>query len=261
CGSRWINISSTRGTSHLVVIAPSRGPVNIQSTEESVNSSHRGYNYDATNKPADRFASGPPITLSPINRIRNGNSGCRNVVTGAALAAFDRMNSYSNVIASIFHIMQVIVRDVVSKAIIAQFKTHGSPIASLCFDPSGAENGASYIVFTGFNVGLQMRRWINISSSRGTSHLFAIAPSRGPVNIQSAEESVNSSHRGYNYDATNKPADRFASGPPITLSPVSRIRNGNSGCRNVVTGAALAAFDRMNSYSNVIASTFHIMQG
>lgn len=104
-------------------------------------------------------------------------------------------------------------------------------------------------------------RWINISSSRGTSHLFAISPSGGPVNIQSAEESVNSSHRGYNSDATNKPADRFASGPPITLSPVSRIRNGNSGWRNVVTGAAVAASGRVNSYSGVIASTFHKCKG
>ncbi|GJW90741.1 autophagy-related protein 18f-like protein isoform X2 [Tanacetum coccineum] len=187
----------------------------------------------------------------------------------------------------------VIVRDVVSKAVIAQFKAHDSPIASLCFDPSGillvtasvhghnfnvfrimpgAENGASYIhlyrLQRGFtNAVIQDisfsvdSRWINISSSRGTSHLFAISPSGGPVNIQSAEESVNSSHRGYNYDATNKPADRFASGPPITLSPVSRIRNGNSGWRNVVTGAAVAASGRMNSYSSVIASTFHKCKG
>lgn len=187
----------------------------------------------------------------------------------------------------------VIVRDVVSKAVIAQFKAHDSPIASLCFDPSGtllvtasvhghnfnvfrimpgAENGASYIhlyrLQRGFtNAVIQDisfsvdSRWINISSSRGTSHLFAISPSGGPVNIQSAEESVNSSHRGYNYDATNKPADRFASAPPITLSPVSRIRNGNSGWRNVVTGAAVAASGRMNSYSGVIASTFHKCKG
>lgn len=58
------------------------------------------------------------------------------------------------------------MRDVVSKSVIAQFKAHDSPIASLCFDPSGTllvtasvhghnfnifriipgtENGASYI--------------------------------------------------------------------------------------------------------------------
>lgn len=65
-----------------------------------------------------------------------------------------------------FSFDQVIVRDVVSKSVIAQFKAHDSSIASLCFDPSGtllvtasvhghnfnvfriipgAANGASYI--------------------------------------------------------------------------------------------------------------------
>lgn len=32
---------------------------------------------------------------------------------------------------------QVIVKDVVSKSVITQFKAHKSPIAALCFDPSG----------------------------------------------------------------------------------------------------------------------------
>lgn len=32
---------------------------------------------------------------------------------------------------------QVIVRDIVSKAVIAQFRAHKSPISALCFDPSG----------------------------------------------------------------------------------------------------------------------------
>lgn len=95
-------------------------------------------------------------------------------------------------------------------------------------------------------------RWITISSSRGTSHLFAISPSGGLVNIQSAEESL-TTNQGYNYDATTK--------PPITLSAISRIRSGNSGWRNVVTGAAVAASGRMNTYSGVIASTFHKCKG
>lgn len=32
---------------------------------------------------------------------------------------------------------QVIVRDIVSKAMIVQFRAHTSPISALCFDPSG----------------------------------------------------------------------------------------------------------------------------
>ncbi|KAK1435647.1 hypothetical protein QVD17_01413 [Tagetes erecta] len=180
----------------------------------------------------------------------------------------------------------VIVRDVVSKSVIAQFKAHDSPIASLCFDPSGTllvtasvhghnfnvfrilpgpTNGASYIhlykLQRGFtNAVIQDisfsvdSRWITISSSRGTSHLFSISPSGAQVNIQSAEEILTTSNQGHPYDASNK--------PPVTLSAVSRIRSGNSGWRNVVTGAAaVAASSRINSYSGVIASTFHKCKG
>jgi WD40 repeat protein len=32
---------------------------------------------------------------------------------------------------------QVIVRDIVSKSMIVQFRAHTSPISALCFDPSG----------------------------------------------------------------------------------------------------------------------------
>ncbi|XP_076959715.1 autophagy-related protein 18f-like [Bidens hawaiensis] len=159
----------------------------------------------------------------------------------------------------------VIVRDVVSKSVIAQFKAHDSPIASLCFDPSGIllvtasvhghsfnvfrigpgpANGASYThlyrLQRGFtNAVIQDisfsfdSRWITISSSRGTSHLFAISSTGGPVNMQSGEECA--------YDAASK--------PPVTLSAVGRIRSGNSVWRNMVNGSA------------VIASTFHKCKG
>ncbi|KAI3820544.1 hypothetical protein L1987_08092 [Smallanthus sonchifolius] len=179
----------------------------------------------------------------------------------------------------------VIVRDVVSKSVIAQFKAHDSPIASLCFDPSGTllvtasvhghsfnvfriipgpTIGASYIhlyrLQRGFtNAVIQDisfsvdSRWITISSSRGTSHLFAISPSGGPVNMQSGEEFLTTSSQGCTYDAASK--------PPVTLSAVSRIRSGNSGWRNVVNGAAVAASGRMSSCSGVIASTFHKCKG
>ena len=33
--------------------------------------------------------------------------------------------------------LQVIVRDIISKSVITQFKAHKSPISALCFDPSG----------------------------------------------------------------------------------------------------------------------------
>ncbi|CAH1428673.1 unnamed protein product [Lactuca virosa] len=179
----------------------------------------------------------------------------------------------------------VIVRDVVSKSVIAQFKAHDSPIASLAFDPSGtllvtasvhghnfnvfhimprvssnssgSETSASYIhlykLQRGFtNAVIQDisfsvdSNWIMISSSRGTSHLFAI------------------SQECLKYDATNKSSDSGLSpnSGPQTLSAVSRIRSGNSGWKNVVTGAAVAASGRVNnSHSGVIASTFYKCKG
>lgn len=33
--------------------------------------------------------------------------------------------------------MQVIIKDIISKSVIAQFKAHKSPISALSFDPSG----------------------------------------------------------------------------------------------------------------------------
>ncbi|CAI9261167.1 unnamed protein product [Lactuca saligna] len=49
---------------------------------------------------------------------------------------------------------------------------------------------------------------------------------------------------------------------PQALSAVSRIRNGNGGWKNVVTGAAVAESGRVNnSYSGVIASTFYKCKG
>ncbi|KAA8523736.1 hypothetical protein F0562_010159 [Nyssa sinensis] len=207
----------------------------------------------------------------------------------------------------------VIVRDIVSKSVIAQFRAHKSPISSLCFDPSGtilvtasdqghninvfrimppisgsscgSDSGASYVhlyrLQRGFtNAVIQDisfsddSHWIMISSSRGTSHLFAISPSGGLVSFRSADACFNSkSSRSF---VMTKPAVRWppnsglqmlnqqslcASGPPITLSVVSRIRSGNNGWRSTVTGAAEAATGRMNSFSGAIASTFHNCNG
>ncbi|KAL8215748.1 hypothetical protein R6Q57_022585 [Mikania cordata] len=196
----------------------------------------------------------------------------------------DRGNS-NGLLPDTKNVGMVIVRDVVSKSVIAQFKAHDSPIASLCFDPSGillvtasvhghsfnvfriipgSANGVSYVhlyrLQRGFtNAVIQDlsfsvdSRWITISSSRGTSHLFAISPSGGPINMQSLEEFLTANCQEYTYDATNK--------PPVTLSAVSRIRNGSNGWRNVMNGAAVVASGRMSSCSDVITSTFHKCKG
>ncbi|KAJ6301052.1 hypothetical protein OIU77_015371 [Salix suchowensis] len=211
------------------------------------------------------------------------------------------------------NIGMVVVRDIVSKAAIAQFRAHKSPISALCFDSSGTllvtasvqghninvfkimpglqgsssagGAGASYVhlyrLQRGFtNAVIQDisfsddSYWIMISSSRGTSHLFAINPSGGAVNFQSSESSYVSKHGGVggmNRPTVSRPPclglqmhnqqSLCAPGPTVTLSAVSRIRSGNNGWRGTVTGAAAAATGRLGSLSGAIASSFHKCKG
>ncbi|KAJ6314105.1 hypothetical protein OIU78_017713 [Salix suchowensis] len=211
------------------------------------------------------------------------------------------------------NIGMVVVRDIVSKVAIAQFRAHKSPISALCFDSSGTllvtasvqghninvfkimpglqgsssagGAGASYVhlyrLQRGFtNAVIQDisfsddSYWIMISSSRGTSHLFAINPSGGAVNFQSSESSYVSKHGGVggmNRPTVSRPPclglqmhnqqSLCATGPTVTLSAVSRIRSGNNGWRGTVTGAAAAATGRLGSLSGAIASSFHKCKG
>ncbi|KAL1184924.1 hypothetical protein V6Z11_A01G079100 [Gossypium hirsutum] len=112
--------------------------------------------------------------------------------------------------------------------------------------------------------------WIMISSSRGTSHLFAINPMGGSVSSQSGDADF--AHKNSIVGVMTKPqvpwlpnlgvqtptqTSLCASGPPVTLSVVSRIKNGNNGWRDTVSGAAAAATGRMSPLSGAIASSFH----
>ncbi|RID40938.1 hypothetical protein BRARA_J00939 [Brassica rapa] len=151
----------------------------------------------------------------------------------------------------------VIVKDMISKSVIAQFKAHKSPISALCFDPSGMllvtasiqghninvfrimpRSTASFVhlfrLQRGFtNAVIQDISFSNdsglivISSSRGTSHMFEIDP-----------------HRVGN--------------APVPLSAVTRIRSGNiSGWMGTMSGAAAAAAGMVGgSLTGAAASTF-----
>ncbi|KAL6199304.1 hypothetical protein ACLB2K_029088 [Fragaria x ananassa] len=207
----------------------------------------------------------------------------------------------------------VIVRDIVSKAVIAQFRAHQSPISALCFDPSGTllvsasvqghninvfkimpgppgvssstDADASHVHLYRLQRGMTNAiiqdisfsddsNWILVSSSRGTSHLFAINPWGGPIDIPSSDASFNPIN--IVSGVTTRAAVHWppnsglqmphqqslcSSGPPVTLSVVSRIRNGNNSWRGTVTGAAAAATGKMNSLSGAIASSFHNSKG
>ncbi|CAN8248267.1 unnamed protein product [Cochlearia groenlandica] len=166
------------------------------------------------------------------------------------------------------NIGMVIIKDIISKSLITQFKAHKSPISALCFDPSGMllvtastqghninvfriiprigtssdGNMASFVhmfrLQRGFtNAVIQDISFsfdsnlIVISSSRGTSHLFEIDPE--------GESNVNA---------------------PVPLPAINRIRSsGNvNGWIGTVSGAAAAAAAGMvgGSLPGAIASTF-----
>ncbi|XP_040931969.1 autophagy-related protein 18f isoform X2 [Gossypium hirsutum] len=131
-------------------------------------------------------------------------------------------------------------------------------------------------IYTGCSVVIQDisfsddSNWIMISSSRGTSHLFAINPMGGSVSSQSGDADF--AHKNSIVGVMTKPqvpwlpnlgvqtptqTSLCASGPPVTLSVVSRIKNGNNGWRDTVSGAAAAATGRMSPLSGAIASSFH----
>ncbi|XP_022981384.1 autophagy-related protein 18f-like isoform X2 [Cucurbita maxima] len=204
----------------------------------------------------------------------------------------------------------VIVKDIISKSVITQFRAHKSPISALCFDPSGtilvtasiqghninvfnimpssssnspvSSTGASYRhlyrLQRGFtNAVIQDisfsydSNWIMISSSRGTSHLFAINPAGGQVNFPStgsatridglvvpARQTVRLVDSGLHMP---RKQNECATGGPITLSAVSRIHHGSNGWQGTVSSAAAAATGRIGSVTGAIASAFHNCKG
>ncbi|XP_078447730.1 autophagy-related protein 18g-like isoform X2 [Wolffia australiana] len=173
----------------------------------------------------------------------------------------------------------VIVRDVLSKSVLAQFKAHSGPISALCFDPSGtllatasilghninvfcilssspgSETRLSYVHLYRLQRGLTNAviqdisfsndsQWIMISSARGTSHLFAI---KSPENFKLLCKHPN--------DQESPGRSTIHSSLPITLSVFSRIRNENW-WRSTMNGM-VAATGRAGVFTGIIASAFH----
>lgn len=230
--------------------------------------------------------------------VQSGNTGSR--VNGT-------VNGHHSHLHDLDSAGMVIVKDVISKSVITQFKAHKSPIAALCFDPSGtllvtasvqghninvfrimpghsaSNTSGSYLHLYRLQRGLTNAiiqditfsndsRWIMISSSRGTNHLFAISPFGGTVDLQFADSNADSN--GFSVVNNSvvprlpKPAvqmlnqnDLFVSGPPVTLSVVSRIRNGNNGWKGTVNGAAAVATGKNSSFSGAVAAAFHLCKG
>ncbi|KAL5221686.1 hypothetical protein ABZP36_026399 [Zizania latifolia] len=234
------------------------------------------------------------------NGIKQGNSGPKS--NGGTTNGHTIDSEYAGT---------VIVRDIVSKSMIVQFRAHTSPISALCFDPSGtllvtasihgrninvfrilpSSNGSSseagpngtcvhlYKLQRGITNAVikdisfsDDSEWIMISSSRGTSHFFAISPYSGSTSFH--YNGNNLAENNYVVDSTVKKWSQNStpslslsqkmlsvSGPPVTLSVVSRIRNGSNLLKGAVHGAAAFASGVSTPISGAIASTFHNCKG
>ncbi|KAJ4809153.1 Autophagy-related protein 18 [Rhynchospora pubera] len=223
-------------------------------------------------------------------------------------SSLPRANGHSvNIHTDNDHAGMVIVRDIVSKQVIVQFRAHTSPISALCFDPSGtllvtasvhgqninvfriippapnSESDASgtyihlYRLQRGFTNAVikdisfsDDSEWIMISSSRGTSHLFAISPYCSTTYLNDPNQSDNNSLildnivttlplRGPHMSAFPSLHRKSLSspGPPVTLSVVSRIRNGTNGLNGLKGAVSYATGGPTNPISGAVASAFY----
>lgn len=76
--------------------------------------------------------------------------------------------------------LQVIVRDIVSKSVVAQFRAHKSPISALCFDPSGT------LLVTASNQGHNINVFKIMPGNSGiNSHVHLFQLQRGLTNAVS----------------------------------------------------------------------------
>ncbi|RWR76612.1 autophagy-related protein 18h-like protein isoform X1 [Cinnamomum micranthum f. kanehirae] len=107
-------------------------------------------------------------------------------------------------------------------------------------------------------------QWVAIVSSRGTCHIFVLFPFGGDVGLhtQSAYRDGPSllpslslpwwSTSSFMTNQQPRPPP-----PPVTLSVVSRIKNGNLGWLNTVSNAAASATGKVSAPSGAVAAVFH----
>ncbi|XP_057423501.1 autophagy-related protein 18h isoform X2 [Lotus japonicus] len=202
----------------------------------------------------------------------------------------------------------VVVKDFVSRAVVAQFKAHTSPISALCFDPSGtllvtasihgnninifrmmpsrSRNGSgshssdwscSHVHLYKLHRGMTSAviqdicfsyysQWVAIISSKGTCHIFVLAPFGGEtvlkIHNQDTEGPVVLPVFPLPWWFTphfsaNQQQLCLAPPPPVALSVVSRIKNINAGWLNTVSNAASSAAGKVTVPSGAVSAVFH----
>ncbi|KAH7666888.1 WD40 repeat protein [Dioscorea alata] len=108
-------------------------------------------------------------------------------------------------------------------------------------------------------------QWIAIVSSRGTCHIFVLSPFGGDaillpqsLNCDGPILVPNFTSPWWSTSSYNTEQQfLLPPPPPITLSVVSRIKNGNSGWLNTVSNVAASAAGKVLVPSGAIAAVFH----
>ncbi|XP_073104437.1 autophagy-related protein 18g isoform X2 [Elaeis guineensis] len=111
-------------------------------------------------------------------------------------------------------------------------------------------------------------QWIAIVSSRGTCHIFVLSPFGGDASLQlqnpHSDGPILTPHLTLPWWSTSlcTTDQQFhppppPPPPPVTLSVVSRIKNGSSGWLNTVSNVAASASGKISIPSGAIAAVFH----
>ncbi|CAG7880094.1 unnamed protein product [Brassica rapa] len=141
----------------------------------------------------------------------------------------------------------VIIKDIISKSVVTQFKAHKSPISALSFDPSGMLLVTASIQGHNINVfRIMPRASTSTSSDASFVHLFRLQ--RGFTNAVIQDISFSNDSSLIAISSSRGTSHLFEINPdgegnaPVPLSAVNRIRSGNiSGWMGTMSGAAAAA--------------------
>ncbi|XP_043708772.1 autophagy-related protein 18h-like [Telopea speciosissima] len=107
-------------------------------------------------------------------------------------------------------------------------------------------------------------QWIAIVSSRGTCHIFVLSPFGGDAGLQTQGAhndgpilSPGLSLPWWSTSSCSINQQAFPPPPPITISVVSRLKDGSSGWLNTVSNAAASATGKVFVPSGALAAVFH----
>ncbi|KAF8075398.1 hypothetical protein N665_1097s0007 [Sinapis alba] len=204
------------------------------------------------------LSSSPNVAQFAMDTSRQIASGILNIgMKGVGVTTNDNVPDEDS-------IGMVVIKDIISKSVIAQFKAHKSPISALSFDPSGMLLVTASIQGHNINVFRIMPRTSTSSDSTTTSFVHLFRLQRGFTNaviqdISFSNDSsliVVSSSRGTSHLFEINPEGEWH--VPVPLSSVSRIRTGDiRGWMGTVSGAAAAAAGMVGgSLTGATASTF-----